>query len=85
MDIFSNFPYLKKDLGRHLDNQTLIEVFFSSAPDDGDVEEKALILKEKMPGCNFYMDTSFTTDVFKIQSPPFESFNIVKWLSLFYV
>jgi hypothetical protein len=52
------------DLCQHLNNQHLKEVFLSSAPGDGDVEEKGFYLKEQMPGCNIYLDTSFTTDVF---------------------
>lgn len=51
-------------LCQHLNNPKLKEVFLSSAPDDGNVEEKGFYLKERMPDCNVYIDTSFVTDVF---------------------
>lgn len=52
------------DLCEGLNNQSLNEVFLSSEEDEKDIEEKALILKERMPNCDIYLDTCFTTDVF---------------------
>jgi hypothetical protein len=52
------------DLCQYLNNPHLKEVFLSSAPGDGNVEEKGFYLKERMPACNIYLDTSFANDVF---------------------
>ncbi len=51
------------DLCKSLNNQNLKEVFISSE-DSEDIVEKAFVLKERMPNCNVYLDTSFKTDVF---------------------
>jgi AmiR/NasT family two-component response regulator len=45
-------------LCEHLNNQSLKEVFLDSEEDEKDIEEKALLLKERMPNCNIYLDTS---------------------------
>ncbi len=52
------------DLCERLNNQHLKEVFISSDTTDIYIEEMAFILKERMPGCDIYLDTCFTTDVF---------------------
>jgi hypothetical protein len=51
------------DLCELLDNQCLKEVFLSSEEDEQDIDEKALALKERMPDCNIYLDTCFTTEI----------------------
>ena len=50
------------DLCEHLNNQNLKEVFLDSEEDEQNIEEKAFILKERMPNCNIYLDTSFSTE-----------------------
>jgi hypothetical protein len=50
------------DLFDLLDNQSLKEVFLSSEVSDENLIEKAFTLKERMPNCNIYLDTSFVTD-----------------------
>lgn len=52
------------DLYESLNNQSLKEVFLNSEDDEENIEEKAFLLKERMPNCNVYLDTSFKTDVF---------------------
>jgi hypothetical protein len=52
------------DLSEHLNNQTLKEVFLSSQENEQNILENAYILKERMPNCNMYLDTCFTTDAF---------------------
>lgn len=52
------------DLCESLDNQSIKEVFISSEDNEENIEEKAYVLKERMPNCNVYLDTSFKTDVF---------------------
>lgn len=52
------------DLCKDLNNAMLKEVFLSSSADDGDLLEKGFMLKERMPNCAIYLDTSFTTNVF---------------------
>ena len=52
------------DLCEGLNNQSLKEVFLSSEEDEKDINGKAHILKERMPNCDIYLDTSFTTDAF---------------------
>ena len=52
------------DLAENLNNPSLKEVFLSSVENEEDILEKGFILKGRMPGCNIYLDTSFTTDVF---------------------
>ncbi len=52
------------DLYNHLDNQSLKEVFLSSEENEENLLEKAFALKERMPNCNIYLDTCFTTDDF---------------------
>jgi len=47
-------------LCEHLNNQSLKEVFLDSEEDEKDIEEKALLLKERMPNCDIYLDTSDT-------------------------
>ncbi len=51
-------------LYEHLNNQSLKEVFLDSEDNEENIEEKAFLLKERMPNCNVYLDTSFKTDVF---------------------
>ncbi|MDG1279296.1 MAG: hypothetical protein P8O16_18600 [Algoriphagus sp.] len=50
------------DLSDLLDNQSLKEVFLSSNESDENLIEKAFVLKERMPKCNIYLNTSFVTD-----------------------
>ncbi len=52
------------NLGETLNNQNLKEIFLSSEESEENIEEKAFILKERLPNCNIYLDTSFITDVF---------------------
>jgi hypothetical protein len=52
------------DLSDSLNNQSLKEVFISSMDSEENLEEKAILLKERMPNCNVYQDTSFKTDVY---------------------
>ena len=52
------------DLSEGLNNQSLKQVFLSSEEDEKDMEEKAFILKERMPNCDIYLDASDTIDVF---------------------
>ena len=52
------------DLAEGLDNQSLKQVFLSSEGDETEIEEKAFILKERMPNCDIYLDASDTIDVF---------------------
>ena len=52
------------DLSDGLNNQSLKQVFLSSEENEKDIEEKALILKERMPNCDIYLDVSHTVDVF---------------------
>ena len=60
------------DLSNSLNNQSLKEVFLDSEENETDLEEKAFILKERMPNCNIYLDCSFTTDSFgNIEKPIF--------------
>lgn len=72
---FNQMPYLKRlniaktkialsDLAESLDNPNLQEVFLSSEEVEHNMEEKALILKERMPQCNIYLDCNETSDVF---------------------
>lgn len=46
------------DLYEHLDNQSLKEVFLDSEDNEENILEKAIVLKERMPNCNIYLDTS---------------------------
>jgi hypothetical protein len=46
------------DLCEQLNNQSLKEVFLDSEEDEENILEKAFILKERMPTCNIYVDTS---------------------------
>ncbi|MGW8124031.1 hypothetical protein ACV07N_15335 [Roseivirga echinicomitans] len=52
------------DLSACLNNQSLKEVFLDSDNDEESILEMGLILKERMPACSIYLNTSFTTDVF---------------------
>ncbi|TDP03197.1 hypothetical protein [Flavobacterium sp. 245] len=52
------------DLCENLNNQSLREVFLSSGETEENITEKGFILKERMPKCDFYLNTSFTTTVF---------------------
>lgn len=52
------------DLVENLNNPSLKEVFLSSGEDEENILENGFILKERMPNCSIYLDTSFTTDVF---------------------
>lgn len=60
------------DLSNSLNNQSIKEVFLDSEENETDLEEKAFILKERMPNCNIYLDCSYTTDTFgNIEKPIF--------------
>ncbi|KUJ50497.1 hypothetical protein [Chryseobacterium sp. JAH] len=60
------------DLYESLNNKNLKEVFVSSEETEDNLEEKAFILKEKMPNCNIYLDCSHSTDVFgNLEKPIF--------------
>lgn len=60
------------DLFEKLDNKNLKEVFISSEEVEDNLEEKAFILKERMPYCNIYLNCSYSTDVFgNIEKPIF--------------
>ncbi|WP_417429620.1 hypothetical protein [Halpernia sp.] len=50
------------DLCENLNNQNLNTIFISSEENETNLDEKAIILKEKMPNCNIYLDTYFSTD-----------------------
>jgi hypothetical protein len=52
------------DLCESLNNQSLKEIFLSSEEGEKDIEEKGFILKERMPGCDIYLDCSQSTDEF---------------------
>ena len=52
------------DLCENLNNQSLKEVFLDSEHDEESILEMAIILKERMPDCNFYLNSSSATDVF---------------------
>jgi len=58
------------DLYDHLNNQSLKEVFLSSEENEENLLEKAFALKERMPNCNIYLDTCFTTDDFGNSEKP---------------
>ncbi len=49
-------------LCEHLNNQSIKEVFLDSEENEENIVEKAFILKERMPNCNIYLNTCFTTD-----------------------
>lgn len=51
------------DLCVNLNNQNIKTLFLDSEENEMNIVEKAIILKERMPNCNIYLDTSFTTDV----------------------
>ncbi|WP_139256897.1 hypothetical protein [Flavobacterium granuli] len=51
------------DLCENLNNQNLRELFLSSEETEENILEKGFLMKERMPNCNIYLDTSFTTDV----------------------
>ncbi|WP_323756553.1 hypothetical protein [Roseivirga sp.] len=53
------------DICDSLDNQSLKEVFLDSEEDEESIIEKGIILKERMPDCSVYLNTSFATDVFE--------------------
>lgn len=59
------------DLYQSLNNQSLKEVFIDSEENEGNILDKAFILKERMPNCNIYLDTCFTTDFGKPIDPIF--------------
>lgn len=52
------------DLCENLNNQNLKTVFISSDEEEVNLDEKAIILKERMPNCNIYLNCSYTTDAF---------------------
>jgi hypothetical protein len=52
------------DLCENLNNQNLREIFLSSEATEENIVEKGFIMKERMPECNIYLDTSFVTDIF---------------------
>jgi hypothetical protein len=54
-----------KDLCKYLNNQSLKEVFLDSIEDidtEESILEKAYVLKQRLPNCNIYLDTSYRTD-----------------------
>src|SRR5690606_23320025 len=57
-------PITLDDLCDYLENPNLKEVFVDSEDSEEAVLEKGLILKEKMPGCNVYLNCSHSTNVF---------------------
>ena len=59
-----------QDLCECLNNQNLKEVFLDSEDEEKNLEEKAFILKERMPNCDIYLDCSDSTDVFGNQEKP---------------
>lgn len=48
------------DLCEQLNNQTLKEVFLDSEENEENILEKAFVLKQRMPNCDIYLDTSDT-------------------------
>lgn len=52
------------DLCEKLNNQSLRQVFVSADEEADNITEIGFILKERMPNCDFYLNTSFTTTVF---------------------
>jgi hypothetical protein len=58
------------DLCEELNNQSLKEVFLDSTENEENILEKAFILKERMPNCDIYLDTSDTIDAFGIKEKP---------------
>jgi hypothetical protein len=58
------------DLCEHLNNQSLKEVFLDSEEKEENIEEKAFILKERMPNCNVYLNCSNSIDVFGNKEKP---------------
>lgn len=51
------------DLFESLNNQSVKEVFIDSEENEENILEKAFILKERMPKCNIYLDTCFSTNI----------------------
>jgi hypothetical protein len=51
------------DLCELLNNQSLKEVFLDSEENEENILDKAFILKQRMPNCNIYLDTCFTTNI----------------------
>jgi hypothetical protein len=60
------------DLYENLNNQSLKEVFVDSNDNDTkeNILEKAFVLKERMPNCNIYLDTSYRTDASGYEADP---------------
>lgn len=52
------------DLCENLNNQNLKTVFVSSEENEENIDEKAFLLKERMPKCDIYLDTYYLTDAF---------------------
>ena len=50
------------DLCDYLNNKNLKEVFLDSEENEENILDKAFILKERMPNCNIYLDTCFSTE-----------------------
>jgi len=48
------------DLYESLNNESLKEVFLDSEENEEDILEKAFVLKQRMPNCDIYLDTSDT-------------------------
>lgn len=60
------------DLCECLNNQSLKEVFLSSVEVEQSLEEKAFILKERLPNCDIYLDVSYAIDGFgNVEKPIF--------------
>lgn len=58
------------DLCEHLNNQNLKTVFLDAEENEKDILEKGLILKEKMPNCNIYLNCSDAIDAFGNKEKP---------------
>lgn len=60
------------DLCESLNNQNLRTVFVSSEDNEENIAEKGFLLKERMPKCDIYLNTYFTTDAFgNLEKPIF--------------
>ena len=58
------------DLCEQLNNQSLKEVFLDSEENEIDIEEKGLILKERMPNSTIYLNCSASIDAFGNEEKP---------------
>ena len=58
------------DLCNNLNNPSLREVFLDSDENEENIEEKAFVLKDRMPNCDVYLNCSDTIDVFGNKEKP---------------